>query len=192
MKNAKNISHRCRSNTDYDSLAKVHADIWWNHDKRNFNAVKQSAYNLLCLRNFPKNVSQKAANNIMRAYYFYDKAVINRQNDYLRESFFEKMNAEHLSAMDALKLSPKLATYYTLWWKKFYYKDDLGSLFYLFCYHLISFPLLEWPFIFWPFFNLFKSGSRGHNKRNKAVTIYYLKKYWIAIDRLKIRYHIFY
>ncbi len=165
--------------TNFGHLGKLHSDIWWNHDLREFVLLEESAKSFLIELSYGEAQSKKAARHISRSYFFYDEAV-NAVSFQSKAKYFELVEKEHALAIKTLGGNPKLGRYYFLWWYYFSLRRLPSYLFFLLLYHYVSVPLRYWLFIPLVFLFVAAAGVAGHNARNKELTEKGLVAYWRA------------
>jgi hypothetical protein len=176
------------------NLGKLHADIWWAHDEKEFDRLSHSASRLFQELGFPKKNSNKAGKYVSKAYYYYDKAgKYDKLGDKTkREYYFKKVLEFQIKVREVLNEKTITAYFENFWWREFHYRKYLK---------VFPFMLLQQIFKYQKFnlmiplkctMNIVRAGVRGHDERNKEMAIKYLSKYWDLLLKHNMKYKIQY
>ena len=158
---------------NYSKLGELHSDIWWQHDKEQFNQLEKTTQAFLTELGFEKSRCVKASKLIKESYQEYDKA--------LKTQNFRIMETKHKQAMITLGFPAKNGENYSTWWIYFSKKNNLKIITSLWRYHWNFFQ--GFNKILTPFATklMVLAGLLGHNGRNKKLAIIFLSMYWFFV-----------
>lgn len=162
-------------------LGLLHARIWFLDDERSYTKLRKNIERLVKIKKSAKSVSK----DIYEATVLYGLL----QDNKLRtpaELVFTKIGNDFFRIYSGNKeKNPLLQAYFTLlWWKQFFYKDQVRIVRYfkvitaIFLLHLakLGFLRIKNVFLCSKFFLL--AGYHGHDKKNFKLCQRYLQEYW--------------
>lgn len=158
---------------NYLKLGKLHSNIWWEHDKKQFKKLEKTAFLFLIELNFKTTQSKLAAKYIKESYEEYDKAIKNKK--------FSKMEKKHKQIMATLNFNKNQGVNYSNWWISFSERKNLEVAKNLIKYHLEFFKGIKKIIALIASIIIILAGLFGHNKRNKKISDLLLSIYWFFI-----------
>ncbi len=150
-------------------LGKLYAEIWWAHDKKNYNLVEKKYVEMCRLIGINIGLSKKIALHVKLAYKNSD--VYENSSD-----FFDKCLSEFLGARRSIGLSDNISFNQIKWWIAFRKKKYLSVAFFVFKQQRAMFQRINLN-TFLSTYYFIRSGF-SHNQRNKKETSVWLAKYW--------------
>ena len=164
-----------------------HREVWQYHDLEDFDRLVTSVQGLLVGLEFDSYHAKKAAEHIMHAYIYADKAVdaMKVENTALEQQMYEDATNHLKQARTLLQLKAEGGEYEVKWWYAFRHRDEaeVGRLLYEeICYHTNDpeFALLGAYFLF--------TAGRYHSERNWTQVENLLQKYWKILLEKKYRF----
>lgn len=168
-------------------LGRYHREVWEFHDLEAFEKLATSAHALLVVLEFEDQSTKEAADHIMHAYVYADKAVdaMKADNPTLEQKMYAE-SAKHLKqARSLLQLETKGGEYEAKWWYAFRHRDgaEVGRLLYeelQFHTNDPEFSLLGAYFL--------SAAARYHSKRDWEQVETLLQQYWHHMLEHKYRF----
>ncbi len=162
-------------------LSELHAQIWFLDDDRAYGRLQKKLEELIKLRGGRGGIAQHISTSY-RTYGLLQDNKIRTNSTLIFKKIFRNFHMAYTST--GVQYPWSQAYFNMLWWKEFFYKDQLLVLRYLkiifaiFLLHLAKLGFSR-PFAVVSCSTYcILAGSKGHDKKNFEVCKHYLKKYW--------------